>query len=91
MTEQSKKKTVYERVVASMHGVDDTRRDTVVYPGRGDVLGISEGEDVLVLTYASEHDDGEHPQVVWINTENVDALHALQEAITRVLARVEKK
>ena len=94
MTEEPKKerkKTVYERVVSHMHGIDDTIRDTIVYPSRDTVIGISEGEDMLVLTGASNHDDGGHPQMIWINTEHVDALRALQEAITRVLARVEKK
>ena len=87
----SDKKTVYERVVASAHGVDDTIRDTFVYPNSSDVLGISECDDALVLTYASKHDDGGHPQVVWINTDNIDAMEALQESVTRVLDRAKEK
>jgi len=87
----SDKKTPYERVVASAHGIDDTIRDTFVYPNNSDILGISERDDALVLTYATKHDDGGYPQMIWINTDYVDALYALQEAITRVLARVEKK
>jgi hypothetical protein len=83
---KERKKTVYERVVASMHGIDDTIRDTIVYPDNRSVVGISESEDQLVLTYASKHDDGGHPQMIWINTEHLDALHAVQEAISRVLA-----
>jgi len=84
-------KTPYERVVDSMHGIDDTLRDMAVYPSNSDVLGISEGEDFLTLSYASRHDDGESTQVIWINTEHLDALEALQESITRVLDRAKEK
>jgi hypothetical protein len=82
------KRTPYQRVAEQMHGHDDSIRDTIVYPSNSEVLGISEGEDFLILSHASSHDDGESTQVVWINTDDPAALFALQEAISRVIARV---
>jgi hypothetical protein len=89
MTE--KQKTPYERVASAMHGIDDTNRDCIVYPSRSDVVGISEGEDFVVFSHASVHDDGRTTQMVWINAESIDALEAVQDAITRVLDRAKEK
>jgi hypothetical protein len=83
-------KSIYERVSDAVHGVDDTLRDTFVYPSNRAVLGISETEDSLVLSFASEHDDGVSTQQIRINTDNIDALLALQESISRILGRVEQ-
>jgi len=87
----TKTKTAYERVADSMHGVDDTLRDTIVYPSNWEVLGISEGEKSLALSYANQHDEVGTAQMIWINTDNIEALEALQESITRVLERVKLK
>jgi 2'-5' RNA ligase len=89
MTE--KKKTPYERVSDAMHGVDDTMRDILTYPSRNTVLGISEADYHLVLSSANSHDDGEDTQVIWINTDNIETLEALQESISRVLSRARAK
>lgn len=74
----------FERVTRAMGGVDDTIRDTIVYPDGSSVLGLTECEDQLVLTYASKHDDAEHPQMIWIN---LAALLTLTEAGMRILTR----
>lgn len=86
------KKTVYERVVDVMHGIDDTVRDTIVYPTNHDVVGISEGDDFLVLTYATKLEEDQPVQQVWINaSKELEPLQALAEAILRVTARVNER
>jgi len=86
-----RKKLPYEFVADAMHGVDDTIRDTIVYPDNHNVVGISEGEDFLVLSHKSSLDEEKSVQQIWINTDNPDAVVALYEACQRLLLRKEAK
>lgn len=87
-----RKKTVFERVTDAMHGIDDTMRDIVVYPTNTDVLGISEGDDFLVLSYATKLEEDKPVQQIWINAvDEIEPLLALQESIARLLDRVAPK
>ena len=87
------RKTPYTRVADAIHSIDDTMRDTIVYPSRSTVLGISELDNQLVLSFASTH-DGDGPdatQVIWISTEDLEAMGALREAVNRSIARAAEK
>ena len=87
MSDLSKKRP-YQRVTDAMEGVDDTLRETILYPNRGSVLGISEGDDFLVFTHAFDHDEkGQQARQIWIDNE-VETLLAILEVAHRALTRM---
>ena len=87
------KKSAYKEVTDAMEGIDDTRRDTVVYPDIDTVLGICECDEYLVL-FSKNALDEQPVQMIWLNVKDpdeLDALEVLQDAIYRVRRRALNK
>jgi len=79
----------FARVAHSMHGIDDTIRETIVYPNPHTVLGISEGDDFIVLHSATSDAPDEPVQVIWIdiNEHNPSAAISLFGVLRNILTK----